>query len=157
LRETGLATKHSHLSEIERIQALLAMLSWPGPDQSLTRYMEIKHERLGNEYKERPVLADPLMIYRGEYNKLLRSSGATKKQEIIEPLSDFKTGTVKNFCLGTYGDYGFIQADDGGPDVFVHKNHLSKGTINLSEGDRVRFMIVDSPKGPQARNVQLVE
>ncbi|MEZ4644806.1 MAG: hypothetical protein R3E31_19090 [Chloroflexota bacterium] len=47
---------------------LLAMLAWPGPDPEQTRYMEIeradpsaKHGKR-NEYKERPVLPDPLKV-----------------------------------------------------------------------------------------------
>ncbi|NJO82641.1 MAG: TIGR03986 family CRISPR-associated RAMP protein [Blastochloris sp.] len=53
-----------------RIQMLLAMLSWPGPQpvEQFTRYMEIernKTPRIGldkNEYKQRPVLPDPLQV-----------------------------------------------------------------------------------------------
>lgn len=53
-----------------RIQALLIMLQWPGPDKSMTRYMEIEHpdpqERRGrrNEYKERPVLPGPFGVWK---------------------------------------------------------------------------------------------
>jgi CRISPR-associated protein (TIGR03986 family) len=49
----------------QRIQALLTMLLWPGPDYESSRYMEIEYPdpqaRKGkrNEYKERPVLPTP--------------------------------------------------------------------------------------------------
>lgn len=49
----------------ERIQMLLEMLGWPGPDPKDTRYMEIERDdpraKRGkrNEYRERPVLPDP--------------------------------------------------------------------------------------------------
>ncbi len=46
-------------SEVERIQMLLKMLKFPGPDRGWTRYMTIEPE---NEFKERPVLPDPLHI-----------------------------------------------------------------------------------------------
>lgn len=47
------------LKEVERIKMLLKMLEWPGPDRQLTEYMTIEPI---NEYKERPVLPDPLHI-----------------------------------------------------------------------------------------------
>jgi CRISPR-associated protein (TIGR03986 family) len=58
----------AQLSEVERVKMLLALLSWPGPDPTLTRYMEIEHPdpsaRRGkrNEYDGRPVLPDPLNV-----------------------------------------------------------------------------------------------
>jgi hypothetical protein len=59
------AVNQARLSDIERIQMLLRMLEWPGPDKGLTEYMQI--ERPGardkkNDYKGRPVLPDPLHI-----------------------------------------------------------------------------------------------
>lgn len=56
------------LADTERVQMLLAMLAWPGPNPANTRYMEIEREdpqaKRGktNEYKERPVLPDPLHV-----------------------------------------------------------------------------------------------
>lgn len=44
--------------EVARIQMLLKMLEFPGPDRDWTRYMTIEP----NEFKERPVLPDPLHI-----------------------------------------------------------------------------------------------
>lgn len=55
-RERGQARS---LKEVERIKMLLKMLEWPGPDRSLTEYMTIEPI---NEYRERPVLPDPLHI-----------------------------------------------------------------------------------------------
>jgi CRISPR-associated protein (TIGR03986 family) len=55
--------------EQKRIQALLKLLAWPGPNPSKTRYLEIEHleynERRGkeekvNEYKDRKVLPTPV-------------------------------------------------------------------------------------------------
>lgn len=65
------ATRQTSLAQVERIQMLLRMLEWPGPDKELTRYMEIERQdpkaKRGkiNEYKERPVLPDPLHIAGG--------------------------------------------------------------------------------------------
>jgi len=49
--------------------------------------------------------------------------------------------------------YGFIGRDDG-PDLFVHYTAIvGEGYKTLNEGDRVKFEIVQGPKGPQASNV----
>ena len=61
-------------------------------------------------------------------------------------------GTVKWFN-STKG-FGFIQPAEGGNDVFVHHSEIrAEGFRTLNEGDRVRFEVVDSPKGPRAANV----
>lgn len=66
LQEQGLGPRKTSLLELERIQMLLAMLEWREgvPDWlAKTRYMEIEHgEKKINEYKERPVLPDPLGV-----------------------------------------------------------------------------------------------
>jgi CspA family cold shock protein len=52
--------------------------------------------------------------------------------------------------------YGFIQ-QDGGKDLFVHFSAIQgDGFKSLKEGQRVTFEIEDSPKGPKAKNVQII-
>jgi len=52
--------------------------------------------------------------------------------------------------------YGFIQQDDG-QDLFVHYTAISgEGFKTLTEGQRVRFEIEETSKGPKAKNVQIV-
>jgi len=49
--------------------------------------------------------------------------------------------------------YGFIKRERG-PDVFVHHaSIMAEGFKTLQEGDRVKFEIVEGPKGLQAKNV----
>lgn len=60
-------------------------------------------------------------------------------------------GTVKWF--NDSKGFGFI-AQDGGNDVFVHHTAiLAEGFKTLEEGARVKFEVVDGPKGPAAAQV----
>ena len=58
-------------------------------------------------------------------------------------------GTVKWFN-STKG-YGFIQPDNGGPDVFVHISAVERaGMSSLNEGDRLEFEIEVDRRGKYA-------
>ena len=60
-------------------------------------------------------------------------------------------GTVKWFNESK--GFGFIEQEEG-KDVFVHYSAIAgSGFKTLNEGDKVRFEIVDGPKGPAAANV----
>ncbi len=55
------------------------------------------------------------------------------------------SGTVKWFN-GTKG-FGFIQPDDGGPDVFVHISAVERAGMNdLREGQKVSFELTADRK-----------
>jgi CspA family cold shock protein len=55
------------------------------------------------------------------------------------------SGTVKWFN-STKG-FGFIQPDDGGPDVFVHISAVERaGLGHLSEGQKVSYDVQRDPK-----------
>ncbi len=63
-------------------------------------------------------------------------------------------GTVKWFNEAK--GFGFLSRE-GGPDVFVHHTEIvAEGFRTLNEGDRVRFEVVDSPKGPRAAKVSKI-
>ena len=63
-------------------------------------------------------------------------------------------GTVKWFSEKK--GYGFIEQDDG-PDIFVHYSSIdSSGFKTLSDGERVRFEVEESDRGPVAKNVTTV-
>ncbi|MCG7288013.1 cold shock domain-containing protein [Cellulomonas sp. ACRRI] len=51
--------------------------------------------------------------------------------------------------------FGFITPDDGGPDLFVHVSVLQREEA-LFEGDRVRYQVRQSDRGPQADRVELI-
>ena len=51
----------------------------------------------------------------------------------------------------------FIQRDDGEKDLFVHFTAIQgDGFKTLKEGQKVRFEIEEAPKGPRAKNVQII-
>ncbi len=61
-------------------------------------------------------------------------------------------GTVQWFSR--IKGYGFIRPDDQEEDVFVHYSAIrGEGYRNLNEGQRVEFVMEDTPKGPQAIDV----
>ena len=52
--------------------------------------------------------------------------------------------------------FGVID-QDGGKDLFVHHAAITgEGFKSLSEGQRVRFEVEESPKGPKAKNVEKI-
>jgi CspA family cold shock protein len=63
-------------------------------------------------------------------------------------------GTVK-----WYNDmkgFGFIAADRGGKDIFVHASALQRaGIMGLAEGQRVAVDVADGQKGPEAVSLRL--
>ncbi|MFD3802989.1 cold-shock protein [Streptomyces sp. NPDC058611] len=62
------------------------------------------------------------------------------------------TGIVKWF--NSEKGFGFIQQDDGGPDVFVHFSAIeSTGFKSLEENAKVEYNVTQGPKGPQAERV----
>ena len=62
------------------------------------------------------------------------------------------TGTVKWF--NDAKGFGFITADDGSKDLFVHFRSIKgNGFKSLAEGQRVEYEVTQGEKGPQASNV----
>lgn len=65
-----------------------------------------------------------------------------------------KQGKIK-FFDSTKG-FGFIAPDEGGDDIFVHKNNVEGLGYNqgLEDGEAVEFEVEQTPKGLSALNVQ---
>lgn len=70
------------------------------------------------------------------------------------------TGTIKT---KTTKGFGFITRDEGTPEekakeLFFHSSELKGVTFDeLQEGAKVTFEVEVGPKGPAAKNVQLVK
>lgn len=65
-------------------------------------------------------------------------------------------GTVKWF--NPEKGIGFIERGEGVRDVFVHYSAINiDGYKTLDEGATVTFDIIESEKGPQAANVNIVK
>jgi CspA family cold shock protein len=65
------------------------------------------------------------------------------------------TGTVKWFSAPK--GYGFIEPTNGNPDVFVHFSAINtEGYRKLIEGQQVEFTLVESERGPQAKDVTII-
>ncbi len=65
------------------------------------------------------------------------------------------TGTVKWF--NSDKGFGFIQQENGA-DVFVHfSNIVGTGYKSVTEGQKVKFSVVNGEKGLQAEEVTIIE
>lgn len=80
-------------------------------------------------------------------------SGIVDEALILAPKEvKVASGTVKWFS--DQKGFGFIEADDGSDDLFVHHSEIQvDGFRTLAEGQKVEFVPTSGPKGPQATNV----
>lgn len=64
-----------------------------------------------------------------------------------------KQGKIKFF--DTKKGFGFIAPDDGGEDIFVHRNNVDNLDYNqgLEDDEAVEFEVEETPKGLSAINV----
>ena len=66
------------------------------------------------------------------------------------------TGKVKWF--NDAKGFGFIEPEAGGEDVFAHFSAIQMdGFRTLKQGGRVRFEIVQGPKGQLAQNIAAID
>jgi cold shock protein len=65
-------------------------------------------------------------------------------------------GTVKWF--NDAKGFGFIEPEGGGEDVFAHFSAIQmEGFRTLKQGSKVRFEVVQGPKGQLAQNISAVD
>lgn len=71
----------------------------------------------------------------------------------VSPVPDLSLAGVVKWYQPEKG-FGFVAAEDGDRDVFVHKTALKRsGLVGLSGGQRVLVSVVCGPKGREARTV----
>lgn len=161
LVDQQIAPQKAHLAEVERIQMLLALLEWHEGGRewlAATGYMEIEHgDNKINQYKERPVLPDPLAVLAGlPVRPPMRSAetsapGQTPTQN-VPAAGQMLTGKVKHF--DDQRGIGSIVQEDG-TEVFVHHSGIiGSGRKSLRDGQAVRFRVVQGLKSLEARDVQ---
>jgi CspA family cold shock protein len=70
-------------------------------------------------------------------------------------LSDRKTGRVKWF--NKQKGFGFIEADNGGSDLYFHVRSINSKNKDLETGQKVSYIEVQGQKGPQADSIEIVD
>ena len=86
------------------------------------------------------------------------ASSASRPSHIEANLSEAKEvfGKVKWFSAEK--GMGFVEAEDGGKDVFIHISVVKKARLaDLSEGQRISMRVTETPKGRQAASVEAVD
>lgn len=63
-------------------------------------------------------------------------------------------GKIKSWLSGR--GFGFIESDESGEDIFIHSSDVH-GAYDLKEGQKVKFDVQNTSKGPKAINVRLIE
>lgn len=68
-----------------------------------------------------------------------------------------KQGKIKFF--DTQKGFGFIAPDEGGKDIFVHRNNVENLDDNqgLEDNEAVEFEVEETPKGLSAVNVRSLD
>ena len=138
------------LAETRRIRMLLAMLEWREWNAQWadrTRYLLIEHPQFGNEYKDRPVLPDPLAVI-GEKTATPQANPLFTKEQ---------TGSVVE--LPPSRSYGYIQYQDlqgNEQRLFFHFSQLARG-VKVQQEQRVRFKVREGQRGPEAYDVRPAE
>jgi CRISPR-associated protein (TIGR03986 family) len=92
----------NRLKDVLRIQMLLALLSWPGPQPiaAHTRYMEIERReqpRIGtdrNEYKQRPVLPTPVQVLANASGTPIQSTVPQRTAPQLPEVGEIFTGKI---------------------------------------------------------------
>ncbi|MCI0389627.1 MAG: TIGR03986 family CRISPR-associated RAMP protein [Acidobacteria bacterium] len=134
-------------TKLERMQMLLTILQWREWDKDWaerTRYLEIEHPKHDNEYKDRPVLPDPLFV-----------SGERVTPQAPNPLfTEEKLGRVVE--LPANRSFGYLNLDGVPGKIFFHFSQLVGGG-RLQRDQRVRCKIREGPRGPEAYDVRLAE
>lgn len=106
LQELAGAAKNppQRLHELRRVQVMLALMRWPGPNPQETRYMEIErpdpNDKRGkvNEYRTRPVLPSPLPTGREETRTVVAAPSKATYSTAEPPATERKSAVAADFA-----------------------------------------------------------
>jgi len=113
------------LSDLTRIQNLMAMLSWPGPDPTKTRYLEL------NEFRERSVLPDPVFVLKGV---------ETTSDDEKKPIPSMVTAKI----VDSSGTQVFCTISGQDENVLGVISPQHKKNRRFHEGERYRCKVISS-------------
>ncbi len=145
LKKHQIAPGKARLAEVPRIRMLLAMLQWrEATDEWLdkTRYLSIQHPQYDNEYKDRPVLPDPLEV--GGQADVLEEEERLGMISYIPPGRPF--GYIKPHIIRA------SEEEDG---IFFHFNKFKIEHKLPRENQEVGFKVRMGERGLEAYDVRL--
>jgi CspA family cold shock protein len=87
---------------------------------------------------------------KSKYDKIRSADAPGRKEDSVMP-----NGTIARLLIDK--GFGFIR-DESGVEHFFHRSSVRQTVFELlREGQRVEFSTEDSPKGPRAAEVRLLE
>jgi len=92
---------------------------------------------------------------RGPRPGVFGAGGGGMRRQAPDPSTAVDLDGAVKWFNGAKG-FGFVAADDGGKDVFVHISVLERARLqDLPDGQRVSMKVVDTPKGREAISIAL--
>lgn len=157
LQRFDVAARHATLSRLVRVRE-----GWRVPGE-VTR-LEAQAQS-GSEQADQPPpdVPDDLralaVLCRQDWEQAVPPESLPQRRERqrrrppLKPSGQFQTGRIKTYKEDRA--FGFIIPDDSGADLFFHISQV-RGIERPEQGMAVRYQVADSPKGPNAVNVQPV-
>jgi cold shock protein len=116
-------------------------------------YVDNEREFLLRHLADRPRSGALLQGIHEAANRKLSRDGVARYDQLCSWRPIMAIGTVKWF--NAQKGFGFIQPDDGSPDVFVHISAVERaGMSNLAEGQKLSFEVVTERGKKAASNLQ---
>lgn len=117
--------KAKTFSDLARIQKLLALLSWPGPNPEKTKYLEL------NEFRDRKVLPDPIYVHKG---------AEVSNDDGKDPMPSMVTAEI----VDTDGTQVFCVIDGQDENVLGVIPPQHKKNWRFHEGERYRCKVIST-------------
>lgn len=118
---------------------------------------------LWNRQKAKEIFIELEKVLIATYNKtgLLKRQAHVLRSFTEELIPSLKMGKRIGYVtyFNDFRGFGFIRVDGIQDDIFVHASEINRSLqrTSLRNGEKVKFNIVDTYKGPQAKDMELVE